>query len=47
MPDGKGSCFRTVGKVFIGDSGKTYISAADAKEPAYECLVTHFTTSMD
>ncbi len=47
LEDGKKAFFRTVGKAVIGDSGKTYISAADAKEPTYECLVTHFTTSMD
>jgi hypothetical protein len=47
LEDGKKAFFRTVGKAIIGDSGKTYISAADAKEPTYECLVTHFTTSMD
>lgn len=45
----KKAFFRTVGKVFIGDSGKTYISPADAKdkEDVHECLVTHFSTSMD
>lgn len=47
LEDGKKAFFRTVGKAVIGDSGKTYISTADSKEPAYECLVTHFTTSMD
>ncbi len=47
LEDGKKAFFRTVGKAVIGDSGKTYISTADSKEPTYECLVTHFTTSMD
>lgn len=49
LEDGKKSFFRTVGKALIGDSGKTYITAEDAKdkESTYECLVTHFTTSMD
>jgi hypothetical protein len=47
LEDGKKAFFRTVGKAVIGDSGKTYISSTEAKEPTYECLVTHFTTSMD
>lgn len=47
LEDNKKAFFRTVGKAVIGNSGKTYISAAEAKEPTYECLVTHFTTSMD
>jgi hypothetical protein len=47
MEDGKKAFFRTVGNVLLGDSGKSYTSAADAQEPVYECLVTHFTTSMD
>jgi len=38
--------FRTIARSLIGDSGKSYVSTEDAKEPCYECLVTHFITSM-
>ena len=43
----KRAFFRTIGTVWIGDSGKSYNSPSDAKESCYECLVTHFATSMD
>lgn len=39
--------FRTISKFWMGNSGKTYTNPADAKETCYECLVTHFATSME
>jgi len=42
----KKALFRTVEKFAINDAGKV-VAEPSAKEPAYECMVTYFSTSMD